>query len=164
MIIHEAALILATFLCSLVAGFLFAFAVVAMPGIARLRDRDFIRAFQVMDRVIQRNQPLFMLVWAGSILALPASALLAFGSLDGLGRWLLGAALLAYLLGVQLPTIAINIPLNNKLQLLNAEAMDDASSKQARLDFERRWNSANAVRTFVACLVSLMLMVILITM
>jgi uncharacterized membrane protein len=47
------ALILATFLCSLVAGFLFAFAIVAMPGIRRLNDREFIKAFQVMDRIIQ---------------------------------------------------------------------------------------------------------------
>lgn len=59
-------LILATLLCALVAGLLFAFAVVTMPGIRRLNDREFIRAFQVMDDVIQRNQPIFMLVWLGS--------------------------------------------------------------------------------------------------
>ncbi len=60
--IFQIALILATFLCSLVAGFLFAFAVVAMPGIKRLNDGEFIRAFQVMDGVIQNNQPIFLLV------------------------------------------------------------------------------------------------------
>ena len=59
-------LILATLLCALVAGLLFAFAVVTMPGIRRLSDREFIRAFQVMDDVIQKNQPIFMLVWLGS--------------------------------------------------------------------------------------------------
>jgi uncharacterized membrane protein len=37
----------------LVAGFLFAFAAVIMPGIRSLGDRAFIRAFQVIDRVIQ---------------------------------------------------------------------------------------------------------------
>ena len=58
--------ILATLLCALVAGLLFAFAVVTIPGISRLNDREFIRAFQVMDDVIQRNQPIFMLVWLGS--------------------------------------------------------------------------------------------------
>ncbi len=47
--LHEVALILATFLCSLVAGFLFAFAEVLMPGIRALGDREFIRAFQAMD-------------------------------------------------------------------------------------------------------------------
>ena len=42
-------LILATLLCSLVAGFLFAFATVVMPGIKTLNDREFIRAFQVIE-------------------------------------------------------------------------------------------------------------------
>ncbi len=68
--IFQIALILATFLCSLVAGFLLAFAIVAMPGIGSLNDREFIRAFQVMDRVIQNYQPIFMLVWVGSVVTL----------------------------------------------------------------------------------------------
>ena len=68
--IFQIALLVATFLCSLVAGLLFVFAVVVMPGIGNLNDREFIRAFQVMDRVIQNNQPLFMLVWLGSVVAL----------------------------------------------------------------------------------------------
>ena len=72
--IFQVALVLAAFLCSLVAGFLFAFAIVAMLGIKSLNDREFIRAFQVMDRVIQNNQPIFMLVWIGSIAALVSSA------------------------------------------------------------------------------------------
>jgi uncharacterized membrane protein len=55
--IFRIALILATSLCSLVAGFLFAFAIVVMPGIRSLNDREFIRAFQVMDGVIQNNHP-----------------------------------------------------------------------------------------------------------
>jgi uncharacterized membrane protein len=61
--VFQVLLLLAAFLCSLVAGFLFAFAVVIMPGISPLDDRGFIRAFQLIDRVIQNNQPLFMLVW-----------------------------------------------------------------------------------------------------
>ena len=51
----QIALALATFLCSLVAGFLFAFAVVVMPGIRNLGDREFLRAFQEIDGVIQRG-------------------------------------------------------------------------------------------------------------
>ncbi len=161
--ILQVTLILATLLCSLVAGFLFAFAVVGMPGIGTLRDREFVRAFQVMDRVIQNNQPLFMLVWVGSVLALAAAAVLGLMRLDSLGRWLLLLALFAYLLGVQLPTIAINIPLNNRIQTLDVDAMDEASLEVARRGFEPRWNTANAFRTGVACLVSLLLMFVLTT-
>ncbi len=39
-----------------------------------LNDREFIRAFQVLDRVIQNRQPLFMLVWVGSVVALVPAA------------------------------------------------------------------------------------------
>jgi len=59
--------LVAAALCGLVAGFLFGFAVVSMPGLENLSDREFIRAFQVMDRVIQDRQPLFMVVWVGSV-------------------------------------------------------------------------------------------------
>lgn len=160
MAIHEACLILATLLCSLVAGFLFAFSVVAMPGIGRLSDKEFLRAFQAMDRVIQDNQPLFMLVWLGSVLALIASALLGFGQVEGLDRLLLMGATLVYLLGVQASTIGINIPLNNRLQALDAEAADEAELSAARAAFEGRWNRWNRSRTAWACLSSAMLIVL----
>ncbi len=80
--IFQIAMLVATFLCSLVAGFLFAFAVMVMPGIGTPNDREFIRAFQVIDGVIQNNQPLFLLVWGGSALALVAAVALRVGALD----------------------------------------------------------------------------------
>ena len=64
--VFQVTLVVATLLCTLVAGFVFAFAVVVMPGIRSLGDGEFLRAFQVMDRVIQNNQPIFMLAWIGS--------------------------------------------------------------------------------------------------
>ena len=109
--IFEIALILAAFLCSLAAGFVLAFALVVMPGMRSLDDREFIRAFQVTDRVIQNNQQIFMLVWIGSVVALVTSTVLGIAQLDGTGRLLMIFAALVYLLGVQLPTFAINVPL-----------------------------------------------------
>ncbi len=159
--IFQATLILATILCSLVAGFLFAFAVVVMPGIRNLNDREFIRAFQVMDRVIQNNQPIFMLVWVGSVVALVTSAALGIGQLDGAGRLLMIFAALAYLLGVQLPTFTINVPLNNKLQTLDVEAMNETTQKAARKDFEPRWILWNSIRTAFASLTSVLLIILL---
>lgn len=154
-------LILAAFLCSLVAGFLFAFAIVAMPGLKSLSDREFIRAFQVMDRIIQNNQPVFMLVWVGSVLALVTATVLGVGQLDRAGRLLIIIAVFAYLLGVQLPTITINIPLNNKLQALDVDATNAETRQAARGDFESRWNRWNALRTAFASLVSALLVVLL---
>jgi uncharacterized membrane protein len=149
---------IATFLCSLVAGFLFAFAIVVMPGICNLNDRDFIRVFQAMDRVIQDNQPLFVIVWVGSVLALAASAVLAIRDVRGLDLLLVITAALVYLLGVQLPTVRINVPLNNAIQKLDTAVMDEAAAKRARSDFEPHWNRWNAIRTVFSVLTSLLLL------
>jgi len=162
--IFQIALILATLLCSLVAGFLFAFACVAMPGIGTLNDREFIRAFQVMDRVIQNRQPVFMLVWVGSVLTLLAAAGLGYAHLDGSGRWLLLAAAVVYLAGVQLPTAAINIPLNNSIQAVAVDAIDEAALRAARTDFESRWNRWNAIRAGLASVASALLIFLVFTL
>lgn len=158
--LFQFALIAATLLCSLVAGFVFAWAVVVMPGIGNLADGDFLRAFQVMDRIIQKNQPLFGLVWVGSVLALIASAALGFTHLDGTSRLLMIGAVLVYLLGVQLPTVTINIPLNNTVQSLEIDTMGDAARAAARQAFESRWNRWNSIRTGLASLVSVLLLVL----
>jgi uncharacterized membrane protein len=159
--IFELTLIIATLLCSLVAGLVFAFAVVVMPGIATLGDGAFLRAFQVIDRVIQRNQPLFLLVWIGSAISLLASAALGFGQLEGTGRLLMVAAVLLYLLGVQLPTVTINIPLNNTVQALEIDAMDETALAAARHAFEPRWNTWNSIRTVLAMVAAVLLLVLL---
>jgi len=157
-----AAAIVATFLCSLVAGFLFAFAVVAMPGIRNLNDAEFIRAFQVMDRVIQNNQPLFLIVWVGSAVVLLIALILGFGQLAGVDRLLLVASAIVYILGVQLPTVAINVPLNNRLQMLDVVDLDEAERQTARNDFEPRWNRWNAVRALLSSLAVALLIILLV--
>ncbi len=158
--VFQTALLSATLLCSLVAGFLFAFACVAMPGIGTLGDRDFVSSFQVMDRVIQNNQPLFMLVWAGSVLTLVLSSVIGFSRLAGPDRTLLLVAAVAYLIGVQLPTLAINVPLNNQLQTLDLETMSDEALASARADFEPRWNRWNQIRAAFSTLTSVLLIVL----
>ncbi len=155
------ALIVATMLCTLVAGFVFAFAVVVMPGIRGLGDGEFLRAFQVMDGVIQKRSPIFMLVWVGSVVALITSTALGFGRLDDTGRVLIVAALVVFLGGVQLPTAVINIPLNNKIQTLAIADMDPEAAASARRDFESRWNASNSTRTVLACAVCATLLILL---
>lgn len=161
MSIFQLSLMAAALLCSLVAGLVFTFAVVVMPGIRTLGDGEFLRAFQVMDRVIQNNQPLFLVVWMGSVIALLAAAALGIGQLEGLGRLLLISAVLVYLLGVQLPTVTINVPLNNAVQAFDIGASDDAALGAARRDFESRWNRWNSIRTVLAILVSVLLLLVL---
>lgn len=155
------ALMTATLFVSLVAGFLVAFAVIAMPGIGKLTDREFIRAFREMDRIIQDRNPLFAVLWLGSVIALIVALILAWGFLDGIGRALLGVSAALFLLGVQLPTIAVNVPLNNNIQALNVDSMDATALHRARDAFEQRWNRWNIFRTVNACVASALLIVLL---
>ncbi|MEM7772080.1 MAG: DUF1772 domain-containing protein [Cyanobacteria bacterium P01_E01_bin.6] len=154
------ALTLATLLCSLVAGFVLAFAIVVMPGIRSLNDHDFLQAFKVIDRVIQKNQPIFVLIWLGSILVLVTVALMGIFQLDGINRLLIGIAAAIYLLGVQLPTFTINVPLNNQLQMQKLDAMTELALREARLNFEPRWIRWNAFRTVFATLTSVLLIIL----
>ena len=146
------ALFSATLLVSLVAGFLFAFAVVVMPGIRELDDGDFIRAFQRIDGVIQRGDPLFGLVFVGSIVAVLAAPYLGAPVLVGLERAFLLAAGGIYIVGVILPTGTVNVPLNNQLQRIEVDAVAPAQLTVARRAFEARWNRWNRIRTALACL------------
>lgn len=158
----EVAVVVTTLLVGLVAGFLFGFAVVAMPGIGKLEDGQFLRAFQTMDRVIQDNQPLFMLVWVGSVLATIVTAIVGLSELEGADRVLLLVAATVYVVGVQLPTATINIPLNNRVQLVDTMGGDAATLAEARVEFETRWNRWNQVRTLLAAVTTILFLVLLV--
>ena len=69
MLLFDILLVFTTLTCALVTGFILTFAVVVTPDLASLGDRDFIRAFQVTDGVIQRGQPVFSSIWIGSVIA-----------------------------------------------------------------------------------------------
>lgn len=160
MSMFDLTLTLSALLCSLVAGFLFAYAVVIMPGIKNLDDKQFIKAFQITDRVIQNNQPVFLFVWIGSAFALIFCSVTGFSILQGLDFYLLLLATVSYLAGVQVSTIVIHLPLNNKLQEYDVETMSDEALREVRLGFEARWNRSNQIRTIIACGVSLLLILL----
>ena len=159
--ILEIVLVLSAVLCALVAGFLFAFACVVMPGIRELNDRDFLSAFQVMDRVIQRNQPCFMMVWVGSVAAVASATLLSFWHLVGIDHLLLMSAGAIYLIGVQLPTATVNIPLNNRVQKLDVNSLSESDVSEERTRFESQWNKWNRIRTICAALTLILLITLI---
>ena len=155
-------LMLSILFCSLVAGLLFGFAIVVMPGIAKLTDKEYLLAFKHMDGIIQNDQPLFILVWAGSILSVIVTFVLGVMNLNGTQTYLLSAASVLYLLGVQLPTFRFNIPLNNSLQSLDIETLKETEAALFRSDFEAPWNRWNKFRTVNAIVtVSIFLLVLL---
>ena len=159
--ILDISLILSILTCSLVTGFIFTYAVVVMPGLSKLNDKEFIRAFQVTDGIIQNNQPLFMLTWVGSIIAILSSILIAIIFVGISETWLIVLVGVVYLLGVQGITISIHIPLNNHLQQVNIDELNAERLSEERIKFESKWNNFNIIRTIIAFSVSVILLLIL---
>jgi len=132
-----------------------------MPGFSKLNDKDFIRAFQVTDNVIQNNQPLFMLIWIGSILSVISTIAFSIFNINADYSILIMSTGFFYLIGVQGLTISIHIPLNNKIQKIDVDKEDELKLNEVRKEFEIKWNYYNRIRTVVAFTVTTLLMLIL---
>ena len=70
-------LFLSCLTCALVTGFVLTFAVIVMPGLSKLGDKEFIEAFQSMEQIIQNNHPIFLLTWMGSIVSVLGAMVVA---------------------------------------------------------------------------------------
>ena len=157
----DISLILSIALCSLVSGFISTYAIVVMPGLSNLSDRDFIRAFQVTDAVIQNNQPVFMFTWVGSIVSLVITIFTSVISFGLAETWLVVLLSVIYLLGVHGVTLAVHIPLNNHVQKVAIEELNDEAIKRERVKFERKWNVFNNIRTSISVSATLLLLILL---
>ena len=157
----DISLIFSILSCSLVTGFIFTYAIVVLPGFSKLDDKEYIRAFQVTDEVIQNNQPLFMLTWIGSIISVLGAILASILSPDLGETWFIVLIGVVYLLGVQGITITIHLPMNNHIKDLNLDELDNQTLSKERLKLETKWNYFNNIRTGVGFFVSLSLLLIL---
>ena len=154
-------LIFSITLCSLVSGFILTYSIVVMPGLSNLNDKDFLKAFQVTDAIIQNNQPVFMFTWIGSILAVLATIFVSLVSIGFAETWLIVLVAFVYLLGVQGITVAIHIPLNNHIQRIKIEDLNDEALADQRQKFETKWNFFNYIRTSIAISVSVLLLILI---
>ena len=156
----EVSLICSTLSCTLVTGFTLLYAVVIMPGLSKLDDKEFIKAFQVTDGVIQDNQPLFILTWLGSVISVVGAILSSIISVGLPEAWLIVFVGVVYLLGVQGITLSVHLPLNNHIKKINIEKTDHQTLSVEREKFETRWNFFNTIRTGISFSVSLTLLLI----
>jgi uncharacterized membrane protein len=159
--ILDISLIFSITTCCLVTGFIFTYAIVVMPGFSKMNDKDFLKAFQVTDAIIQNNQPLFMLTWIGSIISILSTIVISIVILGISDAWYIVLVGIIYLLGVQVVTFSIHIPLNNHLQQFDFDKLDDQKLNKERLKFEKKWNYFNNFRTVIAFFVTLALIIIL---
>ncbi|MAJ20635.1 MAG: hypothetical protein CMH02_02945 [Marinovum sp.] len=155
----DISLIFAILFCSLVGGFIFTYSLVVMPGLSNLNNKDFLKAFQVTDAVIQNNQPLFMFTWIGSIVTILTTIVASLITVGLSEAWVIILVGAAYLIGVQGITVAIHIPLNNHIQKLNIEELNDKTLADERLKFEAKWHFFNKIRTGIAISVCFLMLI-----
>ena len=155
----DISLIFAILFCSLVGGFIFTYSIIVMPGLSNLNNKDFLKAFQVTDAVIQNNQPLFMFTWIGSIVAILTTIVASLITVGLSEAWIIILVGAAYLVGVQGIKVAIHIPLNNHIQKLNIEELDDKTLADEHMKFETKWNFFNIIRTGIAISISLLMLI-----
>ena len=148
-------------LCALAVGFTLTYAIIVMPGLSKLDDKEFIKAFQVTDGVIQNNQPIFILIWLGSIISVLGTIITSILSLGNVEAWLIIFVGVIYLLGVQGITISIHLPLNKLIQKIDINSTNPQSLSEVRKNFERKWNFFNNIRTGIALFVILIFLLIL---
>ena len=148
-------LFFSTLLCSLVTGFILTYAIVVMPGLSKLDDKEFIKAFQVTDGIIQNNQPIFILIWIGSIISVLSTIIISIFTLGILEGWKIIFVSLVYLIGVQAITIIIHLPLNRRIQNIDINSTNLQSLNEERKNFETKCNYFNNIRTVIAFLVTL---------
>tara|TARA_B100000073_G_scaffold130770_1_gene107164 strand:+ start:94 stop:537 length:444 start_codon:yes stop_codon:yes gene_type:complete len=138
-----------------VTGFILTYAIVVMPGLSKLDDKEFIKAFQVTDGIIQNNQPIFILIWIGSIISVVSTIIISIFTLGLLEGWKIIFVSLVYLLGVQVITTIIHLPLNRRIQKIDINSTSSQSLNEERKNFETKWNYFNNIRTVIAFLVTL---------
>ncbi|XVU27991.1 DUF1772 domain-containing protein [Actinoplanes sp. CA-054009] len=123
----------------LMAGVFFAFSAFVMSGLRRMPDQGGAAAMRSLNVTAQRP-PLMIALFGVSALCV-AVIVRAAGTWSQAGSgWLLGGAVLT-LVGALGVTIAVNVPLNNRL---NAETIEWSR-------FLAQWNPANHART-ILCL------------
>ena len=143
-------LILAILFTGLMAGIFFTWSNAVKPGIGKLSDIEYLRAFQSMNRVILNNT--FKLIFIGAVLATALVPFFYFHLYPSNIFWLLVSAFIVYWVGAFGITVFGNIPLNEILDKTTLETLSLEELKSLRTSIELRWNNLNLLRTISSLL------------
>ncbi|WP_067471871.1 anthrone oxygenase family protein [Actinomadura hibisca] len=125
-------------------GVFFAFSTSVMPGLNAVRPAVAVESMQHMNRKILN--PLFLVSFTGApaLAALTGVLLLALLHHRTAGLLFLAAAAV-YAVGAFLPTVAVNVPLNNVLDAVRLTG-DPAEAARIWQDYAPRWTAWNHLR------------------
>ncbi|UAM99053.1 DUF1772 domain-containing protein [Polaribacter litorisediminis] len=151
-----AVLMLSILFTGLTAGLCFTWSNAVTPGLGRLDDLGFLKAFQAMNRSILN--PTFIMVFMSPFLLLFINAFVFKNTNQITFISYLVAAILLFI-GVGLVTIFKNVPLNEILDKTVLETASNVELAELRKTFEQPWNRWHLIRS-VCSFTSFVLLVI----
>lgn len=135
---------------AMVSGFFWGWSVSAMLGLRRVDDRTYVTSMRSINRAILN--PIFLVVFAGTLVALVAASVTTFIAGDSRrGVWIT-ASMVAYAVGVFGVTAAGNVPLNDRLEAFDPTGADDDAHQRARVAYEGPWNRLHVIRSVIGVL------------
>jgi uncharacterized membrane protein len=136
----------------MIGGLLFAFSNFVMRALAQQPPESGIRSMQAIN--ISIINPLFFLVFLGTVLASMILAITALPRLSSPSTIFLLIGCVIYIVGTFGVTLAFNVPLNNRLAILEPSTTQAAEFWR---EYVSSWLQWNHVRTIAAILASLLL-------
>lgn len=133
--------VFATVLTGLSAGFFYAYESSVTRALVEVDDLTYVRTFQAINDTIQN--PLFGLVFFGSLPALLVASALQREQTWSPKRLLLTLAPVLYVIGMAI-TVTGNVPLNDELAAVDSSTV--VAAAEARDTFEDDWNRLNGYR------------------
>ena len=127
-------------------GFFYAWVCSTMWGLDATDPDVAIFAMQAMNASV-RN-PVFALGFFGTPVVLAAAALTAWRAEERRGALLFASAGLLYVLGAMVPTVTINVPLNEALATLKTPL--GAAARESWQAYSSPWQFWNAIRAIAA--------------
>lgn len=150
MIFYQIIQIAAVLLTGLAAGLFYSYACSVTGALGKLSDREYITAFQSINKIILNAW--FFASFIGSFITLSLATWLSYRADIIFSFWLLLSATALYVVGVLGVTVLGNVPLNNMLERFNINTASPQELFSLRERFEASWNKLNLIRTIAAVL------------
>ncbi len=143
--------LLAAWGSAITGGIFYAFSSFVMAALARIPASAGMMAMQSINITVLNGT--FFAAFFGTALLCLTIVVLGLMGFEGLSVWAMTGAVV-YLIGTIGVTMVLNVPLNNQLALMDADA---AASVDAWLAYVRDWTLWNHVRTIAALVAALIL-------
>ncbi len=133
---------------AVVAGVFLTFSELVMPALGAVRGAGPVEAMQVINRKVFRT--VFMVLLFAMMALAPVLAVLGLAVTGGAAGWWMVAGGLAYIAGVMAVTVRGNVPMNERLDRMEAGAAETAAYWQVYLRGWTRWNSVRTAASALA--------------